>query len=344
MPVFITIPLFFIFLIVLSGFLVSVPGYKGEVSDHFDGREFINPENIQPKGFREIFRWITSRKPGPWIEKTDIGKSIPEARINSSDTIRVTFINHSTFLIQTQGINILTDPIWSNRASPVPWAGPRRMCPPGVDIRALPDIDIILLSHNHYDHLDLPSIKRLQADHRPLIIAPLGIPGFLQRKGIGNTVELDWWQEYEIVENVRIACVPAQHFSGRGMFDRNNTLWCGFVVILPKGNLYFAGDTGYGKFTSAIGEKYSPIRLSILPIGAYQPEWLMKPIHTSPEEAVKIHFDCRAERSIASHFGTFPLGDDGMTQPLTDLENAKIKYNLAPEAFVTLMEGQWRDF
>jgi L-ascorbate metabolism protein UlaG (beta-lactamase superfamily) len=330
--------------VVLIGYLVSAPAYKGKVTDHFDGRKFRNPGNVQLKGFLDLIPWLFNRKPGKWEEVTIVERLIPSAGFNQGDTSRVTFINHSTFLIQTHGMNILTDPIWSKRAGPVKFIGPRRRRPPAIKLEDLPKIDIILLSHNHYDHLDIDTLKQLFRIHKPRIITTLGISKYLEKQGISDSIDLDWWQEKKLNDRISIACVPAQHFSGRGMFDREKSLWCGFVLIISGGSIYFAGDTGLGSFFSEIGQKYNPLKLSILPIGAYIPQWFMQPIHTSPEEAVKIHLECKTARSIASHFGTFPLADDGLFQPVEDLEIAKKKLAIPLDSFIVLPEGKSMDF
>ena len=248
--------------------------------------------------------------------------------------------NHSTFLIQTQGLNILTDPIWSERTSPVQFAGPKRFVPPGIRWEDLPPIDVVIISHNHYDHLDVNTIKALARDPKASYYVTLGLSANLQELGVEKTYDLDWWEEIKLDENTTLACVPAQHFSGRGTYDRDKTLWAGFVIQSPAGNIYFAGDTGYGGFFKDIGEKYGPFRLSIIPIGAYKPYWFMSPIHISPEEAVQVHQDVRSDFSIAMHFGTFPLADDGRDDPVTDLEAALEKHNLNKAQFIDLKNGE----
>lgn len=340
----VTIALAFLALILLTsigiGYFLSAPAYKGTKSDHFNGNVFINPGDVKENGFLDLIKWATNRDPGSWerIEGTPpvmVSPEIPDS------TLRIYYVNHSTFLIQVAGYSILTDPVWSDRVSPFSWAGPQRMRPPGIAWEDLPAIDLVLISHNHYDHLDISTLLRLEAEHSPLMISPLGVSAFLKKKGISNTVELDWWEDKSFNEVITISCVQAQHFSGRGMFDRNKTLWAGYVLNTPAGNVYFAGDTGYGDFFAKIGKEYGPIRLALLPIGAYIPRWFMSPIHISPEEAVRIHLDLNAEKSIGMHYGTFPLADDGMEQPVQDLEKAKKEHHV--QAFEVLREGSYLD-
>lgn len=331
-------------LLLSLGYYLSGPVYHGKKSDHFDGKVFINPTGIQAKGLREVLKWMIGRKQGPWQEIADASPGAkPMERI--SEGIRITFINHTTFLIQTEGLNILTDPIWSERTSPFTFAGPKRMRPAGIRFEDLPIIDVILLSHNHYDHLDVATLQRIVKEHKPRIITPLGVKEFLEQEEIKGAADMDWWQELKLSETLTIQAVPAQHFSGRGMFDRDRTLWCGYVLKRNGGNLYFAGDTGYNERTfKEIGERCTPIKVSILPIGAYKPTWFMSPIHTSPAEAVKIFLDTQTQAAVASHFGTFPLADDSQQDPIDDLTKALKDNQLNTEKFVVLREGFYQDF
>jgi len=333
-----------ILFILLIGAYISAPTYRGSITDHFDGKKFINPGNVKEKGLLDVFKWMFSRERTKWekLETNEYGPK-PPALVNSG--IRITFINHTTFLIQIKGLNILTDPIWSDRASPFSWAGPKRMRNPGIRFEDLPHIHAVFLSHNHYDHLDLPSLKNIVQKFNPRIFTGLGVGEFLEKHDMDFFVEMDWWQEFLISKDATLTAVPAQHFSGRGMFDRDGTLWMGFVIKTDDGNIYFAADTGYNEHTfKEIGERCAPIRVSIIPIGAYKPQWFMKPIHCSPEEAVRIHIDVRSRESIASHFGTFPLADEGRDDPPRDLKEALTKYNLPEQEFIVLKEGQSRGF
>jgi L-ascorbate metabolism protein UlaG (beta-lactamase superfamily) len=325
-------------LITLMGLLLSGPVYRGPESDHFDGRKFLNPGGIEAKGFKEVLRWMLNRKRKPWAKIQQPPGPRPSPFVDGS--IRVTFVNHSSFLIQVDGLNILTDPVWSRRTSPFQWAGPKRFREPGIKFSDLPKIDVVLLSHNHYDHFDLPTVRKIYQLHQPRFIVPLGMNLHLAREKIKTGSQLDWWEEIAISDTVSIKSVPAQHFSGRGTIDRDRTLWCGYVINTSRGNIYFAGDTGYNRTTFVeLGARFGKIALALIPIGAYKPVWFMSPIHCTPEEAVIIHKEVNATQSIATHFGTFPLADDSQADPINDLKIALGKHNVSPENFLILSEG-----
>ncbi|MDQ3263213.1 MAG: MBL fold metallo-hydrolase [Myxococcota bacterium] len=307
----------------LGGCVFSAPRYRGPVSDHFDGEAFHNPPGVPDHGFSEVLRWQRERQPGEWRDFAEAPPGPAPVPWVGDGRMRVTFVNHATVLVQMDGLNILTDPIWSDRCSPVPFAGPHRVRPPGIRFEDLPAIDVILISHNHYDHLDLPTLRRLvHAFPQVKIFAGLGVGLLLTREGLHGSVELDWWQERPLAEGVKVIAVPVQHFSGRGLTDRNATLWTGFSVKGPSGSLYLAGDTGYGPHFQAVRERLGSPRLALLPIGAYLPQWFMSPVHINPEEALRAHTDLGAGTSVAIHFGTFPLADDGQDQPVRELERA----------------------
>lgn len=325
------------------GYSISAPKYKGPVTDHFNGHTFINPGGARAQDLGAVLRWMLNRERGAWtsLDNAPVGKT-PEPRVVNG--IRITFINHSTFLIQADGTNILTDPIYSERASPFTWIGPKRMRPPGIRFEDLPKIDLVLISHNHYDHLDIATVKRLHEKFHPDFIVPLGVGEFLKQQGIDDYQELDWWRDLPLHDSLSVTAVPAQHFSGRGFFDRDATLWCGYVMHSKSGSTYFAGDTGYSsRMFKEIGER-SSIDVAIIPIGAYKPAWFMSPIHCSPEEAVMIHRDLKATRSIASHYGTLPLADEAQQEPVEDLVRAKQKYGVGEKEFVALKEGEAENF
>lgn len=302
--------------------LIAAPHYHGPVTDHFDGERFHNQDAAVHDEEGSFLQWQLTRQPGFWPDWVDDPPGPPPPAVVDGGRVRVTFINHATLLVQMDGLNILTDPIWSDRTSPVSFAGPKRHRAPGIRFEDLPRIDAILVSHNHYDHLDVPTLLRLRAKTNAPIVTPLGNARLMHRFGIGNVVELDWWRETALPHGVRVTVVPSQHFCARGISDRDRNLWGGFVVSGPSGNAYFAGDTGFGRHFEQIAQRFPSIRVALLPIGAYLPRWFMRPVHVDPVEAVEAHRILGAKTSIAMHFGTFHLGDDGMLQPVYDLQQA----------------------
>jgi L-ascorbate metabolism protein UlaG (beta-lactamase superfamily) len=307
---------------------------------HFDGKRFRNLVPRRNK-YRALVRWLMSRQPGKWHERCG-GPPGPRPP-RSSERLRVTFVNHSTFLLQLDGINILTDPIWSNRASPVNWAGPVRHRSPGILFSDLPPIDLVLLSHDHYDHMDIPTLRRLAQEHRPTIYTGLKNARVLARHGIGNVVELDWWQEAAARSDMWVTAVPAQHFSGRSPLSTDTTLWCGFVVQGKDATIYFAGDTGAGPHIAEIAQHFPEIDLAIFPIGAFRPEWFMGEVHMSPSDAVQAHATVGAWVSVASHFGTFPLADDGDDEPIELLRKVLRNTDMRGTEFWVLGFGEGRE-
>lgn len=297
-------------------------GWRGVRTDHFDGSRFRNLRETRHMGPADLLRWLLTREKGPWRPAEDVppGPS-PVARVTGGG-MRVTVVGHATTLLQMDGLNILTDPIWSERCSPVGFAGPRRVRPPALRFEDLPPIDVVVLSHAHYDHLDLPTLHRLADRHHPRIFAGLGIGEFLARQGIGGVVELDWWQGVPLAPGVQLTSVPAQHFSNRGLTDQDETLWTGWVFSGPSGDAYFAGDTGAGPQFGLIRERFSHLRLALLPIGAYRPEWFMERIHLSPAQAVEALAQVGAATGVAIHHGTFALADDGQDEPVEALAKA----------------------
>jgi L-ascorbate metabolism protein UlaG (beta-lactamase superfamily) len=307
--------------------------------EHFRDGRFFNP-GASAQGFGSALKWMTKRKIGPWRKWIDSAPGPkPPARVDGSE-LRVTFVNHSTVLLQTEGLNILTDPVWSQRVSPVSFSGPRRHRAPGIRFEDLPPIDCLLISHNHYDHFDRPTLKRIASLHRPMVFCPLGLANPLRHIGFREVHELDWWQS-QPWRHLRIHCLPAQHFSARTPFDRNRTLWSGWLLESPNGNLYFAGDTGFCDVFAAIKDRLSPLRLALLPIGAYEPEWFMGPVHMTPEQAVEARAILQASVAIGIHFGTFALADDGETAPVDRLRRA-LNGRKDRDQFWLLTEGEGR--
>jgi len=321
----------------------SAPRYQGPTANHFNGRKFRNLDPSEQRGLIDVLRWKLTSRRGHWNKWTDSQPgTVPPRRVNGNG-LRVTFINHATVLIQTEGLNILTDPIWSERASPVSWAGPKRHRSPGLRFEDLPPIDIVLISHNHYDHLDIKTLVRLHVEHKPRFVTGLGNRAFLDAREITDVAELDWWEAARISDKFSVTCVPAKHFSGRGLSDGDATLWCGYVLQGSTGNIYFAGDTGMGSHFAEIKTRFGPIRLALLPIGAYLPSWFMHPVHLSPSESVEVHRVLAAGVSMAMHFGAFALGDDGELEPVLKLREALNNSDKGDSRFWVLEQGEGRD-
>jgi L-ascorbate metabolism protein UlaG (beta-lactamase superfamily) len=312
---------------------------------HYRNGRFFNP-GVAPQRFRDFLRWITDRRPGAWKSFIASPPGDRPPKQVAGEGLRVTFVNHATVLLQTEGCNLITDPMWSQRASPVEWIGPKRHRDPGIRFEDLPHIDCILISHNHYDHLDVTTLRRLRQRDHPAIFCPLGVRRLLKKIGFEKVYELDWWQDHAW-RQFRIHCVPAQHFAARTPFDRNRTLWCGWVVECnpskcTPGDIYFAGDTGFGEHFAAISERFTNLRLALLPIGAYQPEWFMGSIHMNPEEAVKAHNILGAGSSMGIHFGTFSLADDAEAEA-TDRLYEVLDLVREPNSFWILNHGEGRN-
>lgn len=339
--------------------------HRGPASDHFDGARFRNldpdpPRRTRPGGF--MSRMLTSDERARWPESVAVTPAVPPARVEG-DEMRVTWIGHATMLVQTAGLNILTDPIWSDRASPFSFAGPRRVRAPGVRFDDLPRIDLVLVSHNHYDHLDLATLRRLWERDRPTIITSLGNDTILRRAGI-ESVAQDWGEwvtltEHGVDRSMRLRCDPdahcpgdrAQvivernhHWSSRWFVDRNRALWSAFTVVTPSGNIFFAGDTGWGggDWVREVA-RGGPFRLAIIPIGAYEPRDFMRASHIDPAEAVAMFEILRPERAIGVHWGTFQLSFEEIDAPRRELAARLRARNIAPDRFVTIEAGESLD-
>lgn len=308
---------------------------------------FNNLKPIEHQPASAMLKWLLHRNPGPWrsnLPPDETRPGSPPPRRVEGGAMRVTFVGHSTVLIQQDNLNVLTDPIWSDRASPVPFLGPKRVRPPGIRFEDLPPIDVVLVSHNHYDHMDLPTLKRLASTFPPLrFFVGRGNAEVLASAGVKNVTEVEWWQSIPLTGEVTLASVPAQHFSNRGIFDRDKALWTGFALKGPSGTTYFAGDTGLGPHFALIRERLGPVRLALLPIGAFRPEWFMGPVHLSPRDAVAAHQALGAQTSIPIHYGTFRLADDGELEPVVELARAAEEALGTDEPFRPLGFGQARE-
>jgi L-ascorbate metabolism protein UlaG (beta-lactamase superfamily) len=303
-------------------------------SDHFNGKTFFNPGEQSGRGLLDVIKWKLTSKAAPWPRHVEVARR-PLPPAPASDGIVATWIGQSTFLLRSASTTIITDPVFSDVAGPLPWLGPRRVAAPGVDFAALPRVDLVLLSHDHYDHCDLPSLKRLAKRDDPVVVSPLGHRSLLAGTGFSTVVELDWWQTRACSPGAEVTLVPARHWSRRSPFATNTRLWGGFMIRAGGRLVYFVGDSGYqeGLFAEIARRCGSP-DLALIPIGAYEPRWFMRDAHMNPAEAVRVHHDVSARRSVAMHWGTFQLTDESREAPVAALEVAR-----GSDAFVTLDLG-----
>lgn len=299
----------------------ALPDWRGPRTDHFDGVHFHNLEPFQEQPVQDVLRWQLARDRGDWRDESLPPAPPPPTRVEDG-RIHVTFVNHATVLIQMDGLNILTDPVWSERVGPSEHEGQRRHRPPGIRWADLPPIDLVLLSHDHYDHMDIPTLRRLARRFHPRIITGLGNGERLREQGIGGWTELDWWRSADVAPGVRVTSVPAQHWSGRTLTDHCRTLWMGFVIEGRRDTVYFAGDTGWGEFFALVHARYPRFRLALLPIAPFIPHWYMHRKHESPADAIHAAQVLHAATSVAIHWGTFELGDDGRNEPVDSLRAA----------------------
>jgi L-ascorbate metabolism protein UlaG (beta-lactamase superfamily) len=321
--------------------------YTGPVSDHFDGERFFDPHGAPPKSRRELLRWLADRHwrgtkakwpafaPSPHVDR-------PPKRVEGA-AWRLSFVGHASWLVQTAGLNMLIDPVWSKRASPFRHLGPKRVNDPGIAFADLPPIDIALVSHGHYDHLDVATLSRLAAAHRARVIAPLGNDTIMRNHDSAIRAEAhDWDDRVELGAGVAVTLVPTRHWSARSWSDRNMSLWASFVIEAPGGRIYVVCDSGYGDgaYFRRARERHGPLRLAILPIGAYEPRWFMRDQHMNPAEAVQALIDCGAEMALAHHFGTFQLTDEAIDAPVVALSGALQSADISPKRFLALRPGQ----
>jgi L-ascorbate metabolism protein UlaG (beta-lactamase superfamily) len=321
--------------------------YSGPISDHFNGERFFDPNGAPPRGGRDLNRWLVERywrggrakwpawAPSPYADR-------PPPRVDGA-AWRISYVGHASFLVQTAGLNILLDPVWSMRASPFRRIGPKRVNDPGIAFADLPPIDVVLVSHAHYDHLDVATLSRLAAAHRPRVVAPLGNDTIMRAHDKTIAAEpYDWHDRVAIGPDVAVTLVPTRHWSARSLSDRNMALWASFVIEAPAGRIYFVGDSSYGDGSHfrEVRERYGPFRLALLPIGAYEPRWFMADQHMNPAEAVQAFIDSGAERAIGHHYGTFQLTDEPIDAPPAALAEALQQAQIPAERFGALRPGQ----
>ena len=309
-------------------------------SDHFNGKTFFNPGSPAERGLLDVLRWKFTSKPARWPDWVEIVPSAPPPAPRD-DGVTATWVNHSTFLLQTARHTLLTDPVFSERVSPVSWAGPRRVHAPGVAFESLPKIDTVFLSHDHYDHCDLPSLRRLAREHQPLFVAPLGHRALLAGIGATRIIELDWWQTHELAPNLTVTFTPSRHWCRRTPGNTNRRLWGGMYLHTSTRRVWFLGDSGYDEtLFRDIGRRCGAPDLALIPIGAYEPRWFMAAAHMNPAEAIRTHLDCGARQSVAMHWGTFQLTDEGRDAPARELEQARAAAGLDAGNFHVLAPGQ----
>jgi N-acyl-phosphatidylethanolamine-hydrolysing phospholipase D len=333
----------------------------GQTPHHRDGGFRNNYTDPAAPGFAALARWRFQawrddlpKPPGSTTPAIvpDIGLIQSNARAGARMVPAVTWIGHATVLAQLGGLNVLTDPIFSTRASPLSFIGPTRAQKPGLWLHELPHIDLVLISHNHYDHLDDDSVAALarQAGGPPLFVVPLGLKAWFAQRDITRVIELDWWQSHRLGD-VEVVLTPVQHWSGRGLTDRLDTLWGGYALFARELHLFFSGDTGYSKDFADIRTRFAARQrpdqgggfdIALLPIGGYEPRWFMQNQHVNPDEAVRIHRDLGAKASLGIHWGTFELTDEPLDEPPRALAQARLAQGVADSAFFTLAIGQTR--
>ncbi len=318
--------------------------YAGPVTDHFDGHKFFNPGGPSQKNFADIARIYAFEHWHKWPEAfpSPHPPEAPPARIEGA-TARLVLVGHATWLIQTGGLNILIDPVWSERASPFSFIGPKRANPPAIAFDDLPKVDAVIVTHNHYDHMDLPTLARLWQRHRPKIVTPLGNDTIMANDipGIEATA-MDWGQTVRLGRDIVAYCEPTQHWSARGTRDRHHALWASFVLATPAGKIYAVGDSGFGdgRTFRHIAARHAAIRLALLPIGAYEPRWFMSAQHMNPAEAVEALRLCGAERALGHHWGTFQLTTEPHDLPPRELAEACAKADMPPARFRPMRPGE----
>lgn len=310
------------------------------LSDHCNGKTFFNPGQRAERGLLGLLRWKLTSRASPWPRWVELAPSAPPPPAGEGEIV-ATWINHATFLLQTPSGNFLTDPVFSERTSPVSWAGPRRVHAPGVAFDDLPKIDGVLLSHDHYDHCDLPTLQRLASTHQPLVLAPLGHRALLAAAGITRVVDLDWWQTHAWTPGISVTLTPARHWCRRRVGGTNHRLWGGFFLRSGAQSAYFVGDSGYdAALFPLISQRLGPPDLALIPIGAYEPRWFMCSAHMNPAESVQVHRDLNARLSVAMHWGCWRLTDEGRDDPPRALAAARALSGITADEFRVLAPGE----
>lgn len=317
--------------------------YRPLRTDHCDGRRFFNPEGLEPPNLRRILEWRLYGKPVLWPERFEspYPRDVPPERVEGR-RLRLSHIGHAGFLLQTAGVNILIDPIWSERCSPFSFLGPRRRAEPGIDFDDLPAIDVVCVTHSHYDHMDRPTLMRLNERFRPRFVVPLGLERILKRWSRTTDAEgFDWHERLALADGLAVTFWPTHHWSARGIHDRRRTLWTSFAFETPAGFYYHVGDTGFdgGRRYASAREAFGPARLAVLPIGAYEPRFVMQGQHQDPDEAVLGMEILGAERAVGSHWGYFRLTDEAIDDPPRRLAQALRDRGHPLERFIAARPG-----
>ncbi|EPG66217.1 MBL fold metallo-hydrolase [Leptospira wolffii] len=328
------------FLFFLSSFLfISCVSTKYPLSDHYDGKRFYNPTQKEDNGIWRTLKLLATIHFEKWPDHVQNEETYRIKSPLHKNEVAITFINHATVLIQFQGINILTDPVWSERISPVSWAGTKRVREPGISIKELPQIHLVVISHNHYDHLDIETLKTLNRKFSPKFLVPLGDKKLLQSEGIFDTEEMDWWQTIRVRKNTEVTFAPTQHLSARGIFDWNHSLWGSYMIKMGNKRVYFGGDAAYSSHYKEIRKRLGSPDISLLPIGAYEPRWFMRLVHMNPSDAIQAHKDLGSKLSIGMHFGTFQQTEESIDAPVDELKKEILRTELNPDRFIVQKEG-----
>lgn len=313
-------------------------------SDHYNGKRFFNPTLPGGiPGLSKVFKMLREprAKWPPYVEN----KATPQLNEKlESEQVAITFVNHATFLIQFAGFNIITDPIWAMHAGPFGLFGPKRVRKPGIALDALPKIDLVLLSHNHYDHLDKATLRKISSKNTPKVLVAHGDKQLAKSLGFTDVHEFDWWENIQINSDLTITYAPTQHFAARGIRDRMKSLWGSYMIQHLNKRIYFGADSGYSTHFSEIKKRLGSPDIAMLGMGAYEPRWFMKSMHMNPAEAVQAHIDLGAKLSIGMHFGTFQLSSESIDQPKIDLDKALAEANISEKEFIIFNEGETRVF